>query len=73
MKGNKSASELEAMIMDEVRKHPNWSHVLSVSVDPSFQEAPHPNWMASFVVDGERSAGAAIQFAEQLGAKYDLA
>jgi len=48
--------------------------VLSVSVEPSGQQAPHPNWRAAFVADGERSTpGAAIQFAEILGAKYDLA
>jgi len=70
----KSADELEAMIMQELRKHPDWGHVLSVSVEPSGQQAPHPNWRAAFVADGERSTpGAAIQFAEILGAKYDLA
>ena len=69
----KSTSELEAMIMDEVRKHPDWSHVLSVSVEPSGQQPPHPTWVANFVADGERSTpGAAIQFAQGLAAKYDL-
>lgn len=73
MKEKKTASELEAIIMREVRKHPDWSHVLSVSIEPSHQAAPHPNWRASFVADGGRSASAAIQFTDALGAKYDLA
>jgi hypothetical protein len=74
MREAKRADELEAMIMQELRKHPDWGHVLSVSVEPSGQQAPHPNWRAAFVADGERSTpGAAIQFAEILGAKYDLA
>jgi hypothetical protein len=73
MKPKKSASELEAMIMQEVLKHPDWSHVLSVGVDQSYKQTPRPNWMASFTTDGGRSAGAAIQFAEALGGKFDLA
>jgi hypothetical protein len=73
MKEKKSAGELEATIMQEVRRHPDWSHVMSVSVDPSYQQAPHPTWIAGFITDGARSAGAAIQFAQGLAEKYDLA
>jgi hypothetical protein len=74
MKVKKSAHELETMILEEVRKHPDWSHILSVSVNNSFKPAPHPNWEATFVTDGPRNTpSAAIQFAEGLGSKYDLA
>jgi hypothetical protein len=46
----------------------------SVAVNQSFQHAPYPNWKASFVTDGPRNTpGDAIQFAEELGATYDLA
>jgi hypothetical protein len=60
--------------MQEVWKHPDWSHVQGVSVDPCYRPVPHPNWVANFIADGERSTpGAAIPFAQGLGAKYDLA
>jgi len=55
-------------MIQEVRKHPDWNHILSVAVNQSFQHAPHPNWKASFVTDGPRNTpGDAIQFAEELG------
>jgi hypothetical protein len=75
MKEKKSASELEAKIMQEVRKHPDWSHVQGVAITRSIQEAPHrASWDAAFVTDGPAIAPAeAFQFARELAAKYDLA
>ena len=31
-KQNKTASELQGLIMQEIRKHKNWSHVHSVTI-----------------------------------------
>ncbi len=75
MKEKKSASELQAMIMQEVRKHPDWSHVEDVAITQSVQTVPHhANWNAAFVTDGPRIApGAAFQFARELASKFDLA
>jgi hypothetical protein len=75
MKGKKSASELEAMIMQEVRKHPDWSHVQGVAITRSVQEAPHhASWGAAFIIDGPRIAPAeAFQLARELATKFDLA
>jgi len=75
MKEKKSADDLTAMIMQEVRKHPDWSHVLGVTVTPIAQAAPHhANWSVAFVADGPRIAPSeAFQFARKLGGKFDLA
>ena len=39
MKGKKNATELQAMIMQEVRKHPDWSHILDIAITQSVQIA----------------------------------
>jgi hypothetical protein len=75
MKEKKSAGELQTMIMQEVRKHPDWSHVLDVAITQSVQTAPHhANWSVGFTCDGPRMApGEAFQFARELSNKFDLA
>jgi hypothetical protein len=75
MKEKKSASELQAMIMQEVRKHPDWSYIEDVAITQSVQTAPHhANWSVGFVCDGPRTApGEAFQFARELVSKFDLA
>ncbi len=75
MKETKSASELQAMIMQEVRKHPDWSHIEDVAITQKDRTVSHhANWSVGFVCDGPRTAPeAAFQFARELSAKFDLA
>ncbi|KJC43947.1 hypothetical protein UP09_16500 [Bradyrhizobium sp. LTSP885] len=71
MRPKKSADELAALIKEEVRKHPDWSHILDVSIDASHRPAPQANWLANFVTDGPRTAGAALPFVQRLAGQYD--
>jgi hypothetical protein len=75
MKEKKTESELEAMIMQEVQKHPDWSGIEGVSITRPVQTASHhANWDVGFVMDGPRTAPpAAWQFTRELAAKFDLA
>ena len=75
MKEKKTANELQAMIMQEVRKHLDWSHVLDVAITQSVHTAPHhANWSVGFVCDGPSIVpGEAFQFARELSVKFDLA
>lgn len=75
MKENKSACELQALIMQEVRKHPEWSHVVDVAITQSVQTGPHhANWSVGFTCEGPRMApGEAFQLARELASKFDLA
>lgn len=75
MRPTKSAIELQTMIMQEVRKHPDWGHVLDVTVTPTPRSASHlVNWNAGFTCEGPRMVpGAAMQMAHELANKYDLA
>lgn len=75
MKEKKTATELQAMIMQEVRKHPDWSHVLDVAITQNVQTAPdHSNWSVAFTRDDLRAVpGEAFQFANELASKFDLA
>lgn len=74
MKAKKTADELRAILMDEIAKHPDWSHIEGVAITRSFAtEHGSPNWNAGFVCDGPKMApGAAFIFAKELGGKYDL-
>jgi hypothetical protein len=74
MKPRKSADELEAMIMQEVAKHPDWGSIEGVAITRPVQSALHqPNWRAAFVMDGPRPVShMAEQFARELSAKVDL-
>jgi hypothetical protein len=75
MKEKKTALELEAMILQEVRKHQDWSRVEGIVITPIVRTSPdHPNWSAAFVMDGPATApGAAFQFARELSNRFDLA
>jgi hypothetical protein len=70
----KSASELESMLMDRVRKNADWWHVKSAIVTPVRRSAPHlPNWDASFVVDGPALRESEVLFlVTALQNHYDL-
>jgi hypothetical protein len=50
----KTAEELETMIMDKVRKHPDLRDVQSVLIEENLEPHP-PNWKAGFVMDGSRN------------------
>jgi hypothetical protein len=73
MKPKKSASELQAMIMQEVRKHPDLSDVQDVLIAENPEPHP-PNWRPEFVMAGSRSRPPkALQIATELGWKFDRA
>ncbi|MGY4350114.1 hypothetical protein [Bradyrhizobium sp. 187] len=73
MKPRKSADELVAIIMQEVRKRPDCSQVLDVMILPNIDGAPdHPNWKAGFTADGPSTAPAeAYQISRELSAQFD--
>lgn len=75
MKTKKTTTELTAMIMQEVRKHPAWNDILDVAITRPVQTAPHhPNWNAAFTMDGPRVAPeAAFRMIGDLQNKFDLA
>jgi hypothetical protein len=74
-KGKKIAADLVALIMGEVRKHPEWNDIMDVEIIPRVQHAPHhPNWDAAFTMDGPRVAlEGAFRIARELPARFDLA
>jgi hypothetical protein len=73
MKEKKSASELEAMIMQEVRKHPALIDVQGVLIAENPEPHP-PNWRPEFVMAGAGIRPAkALQIAIELGMKFDRA
>ena len=70
-RATKPPHELEAMIMTEVRKHPELSHVLSVHVGENLDPGP-PNWKPAFVMDGDRNTPQkAFDIATALGRDFD--
>jgi hypothetical protein len=69
-KEKKTEAELVALIMQEVRKHPDWSDVEGVAITRPTQT----NWDAAFTMSGQRIAPeGAWAIARDLHAKYDLA
>jgi hypothetical protein len=74
MRPKKSADELAKMIMQEARKHPDWSDIQSAAIIRKTQATQHDaSWDAAFVMDGPRVVPAAAQqFARELAGKYDL-
>jgi len=73
MRPKKSADEIAALIMREVRKHPDWSNVLEAVILPDIGAAANqPNWKAAFTMDGPRNVPAeAQQIARELSAQFD--
>jgi hypothetical protein len=69
----KIATELEAMIMQEVRKHPDLSDIQSVLVEENPEPGP-PNWRPAFVMAGSRNTPKkAFDIATELGRTFDRA
>lgn len=74
-KPTRTEHELEALIMQEVRRHPEFSRIQGIAITRPSQLAPHfPNWGFGWVTDG---AGirptAADAIAERLQREFDLA
>jgi hypothetical protein len=64
----KSAVELKALIMREVKRHPEWHDIQDVAITRP-ERLPHQsNWDAA-----RATPEGAFRFAGELGAKFDLA
>jgi hypothetical protein len=73
-KEKKSATELKALIMREVKQHPEWHDIKDVAIACPVRLPHQPNWDAAFTMSGPRPAPeGAFRFARELGAKFDLA
>lgn len=69
----KTATELEEMIMREVRKHPDLRDVQGVLIAENPEPHP-PNWRPEFVMAGAGNRPQkALQIATELGWKFDRA
>jgi len=56
-KQKKTAVELKALLMAEVRKHPECSHIMGVAITRLMQSAPHqPGWAPNWLCGGSKSA-----------------
>ena len=73
-KEKKSAAELKALIMRELKQHPEWHDIEDVAITFPARPPDRPNWGAALTMSGPRSAPeGAFRFARELGAKFDLA
>jgi hypothetical protein len=70
----KSATELAALIMDEIRDHPEYDHIASVTVTQVPRRAPdQPNWRFGWTVIGNWAVPeAAFKIAERFQAQINL-
>jgi hypothetical protein len=56
-KPRRTSQELLEAIMHEVRRHPEWNDILTVTITKRTQAEPHhPNWDAAFTMHGPRVA-----------------
>jgi hypothetical protein len=70
-KPNRTNAELKAMIMQEVRMHPEFRSIDTVAIDGPHQRTP--NWGFAWIVDGARLAPlGAYEIARQLQRQFDL-
>jgi hypothetical protein len=71
----KSQAELGALIMGEVRKHPDGDSIRGVTITKASEDAPHhPNWTAAFTVDGPRVVpDGAVRLIAELQDEFDCA
>jgi hypothetical protein len=74
-KEQKTATELETLIMGEIRQHPEWRDVDSVAIIQKVQHASHhPNWDAAFTMNGSATPPEeAFAIVRQLQSQFDLA
>jgi hypothetical protein len=73
-KQTKTAAELVAMIIKELRKHSKCNHVMSVGITrPPQLSARDPTWAPAFTCDGPKIAPPiAFEIATKLQNLYDL-
>jgi hypothetical protein len=74
-KAQRTSRELQEAIMLEVRRHPEWNDVLSVTITRRTQAvAHHPNWDAAFTMHSPRVAPeGAFRLITNLQNEFDLA
>jgi hypothetical protein len=74
-KPRRTSQELLEAIMHEVRRHPEWNDILSVTITKRTQAEPyHPNWDAAFTMHGPRVAPeGALRLITNLQDVFDLA
>jgi hypothetical protein len=74
-KETKTHADLLALLMEELRKHPECDHVVRAAItQPVRYTAHHPNWDVAWTVGGNQIlCPAALRIASELQAKFDLA
>ena len=75
-KPRRTSLELQEAIMHEVRRHPEWNHILSVTITErtSGRLRTIPNWDAAFTMHGPRVAPeGAFRLITNLQNVFDLA
>ena len=74
-KEKKTRADLLALLMGELRKHPECDHVVRAAITQPVQHTPdHPNWDVAWSVSGNQIlCPAALRIASELQAKFDLA
>ena len=74
-KEKRTASELAALIMREIRELPECDHITRVAITRLLRHTPHqPNWRFSWAVNGSWAVPeAAFKVAEKFQGQADLA
>jgi hypothetical protein len=74
-KPKRTDRELQALIMQEVRRRPECRNIKGVAIiRPVQMAAHHPNWDFSWFLDGPGIAPlSATEVAQKLGNEFDLA
>ena len=52
MKEKKNAAELKALIMRELKQHPEWHDIQDVAITSPTRPHDQPNWDAAFTMSG---------------------
>jgi hypothetical protein len=73
-KPKKTTAELPALIMEEIRKHPECDKITSVGITrPFLSGSLHPNWAPAWSVNGPKIAPTiAYEIAWKLQNQFDL-
>jgi hypothetical protein len=73
VKPKKTEHELRALIMEEVRRHPQFSNIRSVAITRTVQSVAHHHWGFAWIVDGPLPAShKADEIPQKLQREYDL-
>jgi hypothetical protein len=73
-KPKKTTAELTALLMTEIRKHPECNHVTSVGITRPMQSAPHhPNWAPAWSFNSPKiEPPIAVEIAGKFQNEFDL-